>query len=133
MLLRHQSDASLANWRSRGKRASEQLESVRRALRYPLWGLDEALNSLRKLPDWIDHARAYPDLGQAMLERARELQDALDEVVRLSYLRGRPPTRRNIATVAARNNAYQAALGNFRATSNPKDLEATHEDADDAL
>lgn len=79
-------------WYDRAQQAAEDLKTLRRKLRYPLWGFDNALRSLTRLPDWLGHVREDREGTKELLERADRLRDLLDTMIRRAYLRGRPPT-----------------------------------------
>jgi hypothetical protein len=81
------------NWLARGQRAQADLERLRLASRYTLWGLSEPLRTLDRIPAWIGH---YPTKSGAssdqLLRAANRLRQTIDAVIRTSYSKGRPPT-----------------------------------------
>ena len=91
MLIRAQGDESTGNWRLRGKRAQGQLKSLRGQMRYSLWGVDEGLRVLTRVPDWLDHLRTFPESSEKLFARATGLSEYVDLVIYRAYRRGRPP------------------------------------------
>lgn len=77
-------------WRARGKEAAAALEKTRLAVRYPLPGLDEGLNNLRRVPDWVAHRRGRPEIDE-LLAQADALASALHTAIEKSWRRGQPP------------------------------------------
>lgn len=117
MLLKFEGSDTLANWRNKAKSAQEKLESSRKGVRYILWGIDEGINLLRKLPDWMDHARAFKSNGEQILYEARNLQERLDEIIRDSYKNGEPPSKKSIKKLNESVEKYKLAIERFRIES----------------
>lgn len=88
---RTQQGRDLEDWLADAEAAAKDLKKLRRKLRYPLWGIDEGLRSLSRLPDWVGHVRHDQSKSQRLLEDATNLSQALNRVIQKSYLRGRPP------------------------------------------
>ena len=61
-------------------------------MRYPLPGLDEGLNNLRRVPDWVAHRQGRPEIDQ-LLKQADALASALHATIEASWRQGRPPGR----------------------------------------
>jgi hypothetical protein len=98
------SPEALENWRRRAAQAADQLKGLRLRVRYSLWGLDEALRVLSRLPHWITNFQDRPTEGEELLVAATALRDELDRTLQRTYSKGRPPTRRE------RNKVLRAAL-----------------------
>lgn len=77
-------------WRARGQEAAATLETTRLAVRYPLPGLDDGLNNLRRVPDWVAHRRGRPEIDE-LLKQADALASALHATIEKSWRHGRPP------------------------------------------
>ena len=92
ILLKTKSDEARERWKCRGAQASVSLKSLRPKLRYPLWGIDEGLRVLSRVPDWADHARVDDSRAKTLIERADKLRRALDYAIRRSYRNGRSPS-----------------------------------------
>ncbi len=63
-----------------------------RALGVALWGLDEGLRVLERLPDWCSHARSDKARASKMLRHATSLRYIIDITVMRCYSEGRRPT-----------------------------------------
>ena len=88
------------NWLQRAEGHRERLMAIRPKLRYPLWGLDNGIRALSRLPTWVGHKRASPDELAQLLKDADRLRSDMDNVVLTSFQKGRPPTwleRRRVA------------------------------------
>lgn len=72
--------------------AANSLKRLRHEVRYSLWGLDEGLRVLTRLPDWIGHAKNSPETAQELFNLAHKLCNTLDRVIRKAYLFGREPS-----------------------------------------
>lgn len=79
-----------ANNLTRCHAARDRLKALRPRVRIALRGIDEALRTLSRVPDW---AANYDDraTGEEFLTRADALRRALDAVVGRAYRKGRPP------------------------------------------
>ncbi len=91
ILLKAQTDPAILNWRARADAAQAKLKELRMKLRYPLWGLDKGLNTISRLHNWVEHARAYPTYSENILRRGKSLGRTLDSTIRKCYMRGRSP------------------------------------------
>lgn len=80
------------NWIVRCNQARDNLKTLRSGIRFVLPGLDEAIRTLSRVPDWAQNYHDKPD-GNEFLERADKLRRALDRAVSHAYTRGRPPGR----------------------------------------
>ncbi|HCT9181013.1 hypothetical protein FNY88_10915 [Corynebacterium guaraldiae] len=82
-----------APWLEASTKAAEQLKSVRPKVRYPLFGIDEALRSLTRIPNWVATYKSLEDTNvEDFMLCAKGLTAYVDEVIRLSYKKGKPPT-----------------------------------------
>ena len=71
--------------------AARSLKELRLDVRYSLWGLDEGLRVLTRLPDWIGHAKSSPVTAEELFNLATTLGDTLDGAIRKAYLYGSEP------------------------------------------
>lgn len=79
-------------WRDAGKTGANQLKEVRPRVKYTLYGLDEPLRTLSRMPEWVATYKDIPKTNaDELLEAMRKLARAVDTTVRLSYRRGLPP------------------------------------------
>ncbi len=87
------STETLEKWDENASRAQATLKEIRPKLKYPLWGLDEGLNIMTRVPDWNTHYKNDPELATQFLDKADALRKELDDAVRISYSTGNPPSR----------------------------------------
>jgi len=79
-------------WLNKLATAQTQLKVIRPRVRYSLWGLDEGLRTLSRLPDWVAHASSDPERANDILQKGKALSKLLDSSIRKSYFRGKPPS-----------------------------------------
>jgi hypothetical protein len=99
-LERTKAGQDLTPWRAKGDGVASELLEARRSVRYPLWGIDDGLRTLARLPNWITNYGGRPREGEQLLEKAESLRKAVDTAIRKSYLKGRPPTWRDRRRIA---------------------------------
>ena len=90
--LKTKSPGSAAKWIGNAHAAQRQLKDLRPKLRYSLWGVDESIRVLSRVPNWIEHLRAEPERAESMRDSANKLRERLDECVRNCYRDGRQPS-----------------------------------------
>lgn len=81
-------------WRKKADTAKSDLATIRRRVRYSLWGIDEGLRDLTRLANWVAHCQDYPANANKLLNAADQLREALDDAIRHSYSSGNPPSWR---------------------------------------
>lgn len=86
-----ESDRRFATWHTKSLREREKLKALRPKLRYPLWGLDEGLRVLERLPSWVQHARGNTARAKLLIKRATRLRKFMDVVALRCYRNGRLP------------------------------------------
>ncbi|WP_157982645.1 hypothetical protein [Simplicispira lacusdiani] len=84
-------DTSYANWRKKAEVERDKLKELRPQLRYPLWGIDEGLRVLIRLPEWTAHAKGQTGRLVLLNKRATRLRGLLDVVALRCYRNGRLP------------------------------------------
>lgn len=103
--LKTRSAGSAAKWLGNAHTAQNELKNLRPKLRYPLWGVDETIRVLSRIPNWIEHLRSEPARAEALLNAANALRERLDKCVRKCYRDGREPSwmeRRGLRKGAAK-------------------------------
>uniref|UniRef100_UPI0034E3F251 hypothetical protein n=1 Tax=Enterococcus faecalis TaxID=1351 RepID=UPI0034E3F251 len=78
VLVEAETPQKFRSWYLKACREREKLTTLRPKLRYPLWGLDEGLRVLQRLPDWCSHARADKPRAAKMLKHASSLRHIID-------------------------------------------------------
>lgn len=79
------------SWYGKACREREKLKVLRPKLRYPLWGIDEGLRVLERLPEWCSHARSDKKRVAKLLKYASALRHDIDITALRCYRGGRPP------------------------------------------
>jgi hypothetical protein len=79
-------------WRARAEKARETLRAVRPKVRYQLWGLDEGIQILTRIPDWVVRNHGNLERVVSVLEGASDLVVSLDGSIQRCYRYGRPPS-----------------------------------------
>lgn len=102
-------------WKNRASEAKTKLKEIRSAVRYPLWGLDEGIRVLTRLPDWIMHKIDKPDEARKLLAAGDRLRASLDFAIRRCYADGRPPSLLEKALVAFQTWRVRKAFSNTNA------------------
>jgi hypothetical protein len=92
ILTQAKTEPAIENWRARAEEAKTKLKELRGVLRYPLWGITDAMNTLARLPDWIEHSRPFPEYSRDLCTKGHALGSVIDSAIRRSYNNGRPPT-----------------------------------------
>lgn len=91
VLVEAESPQKFRSWYAKACREREKLKALRPKLRYPLWGVDEGLRVLVRLPDWCSHARSDSVRARRLLTHATSLRHMLDVVALRCYRSGRQP------------------------------------------
>lgn len=78
------------NWRARADKASAELRKLRLAVRYSLWGLDEPLRVITRVPNWITHNKGDDLQTKKLIHAATTLRESIDNSVRRAFTKGRP-------------------------------------------
>jgi hypothetical protein len=108
-IARESSPEAARRWRELAQQVERRLERARIEVRYPLWGLDGAMATLARLPEWIDASRGAASRQRDLLARGAELQASLDRAILSSFQKGRVPSRWTRATVGWRASRLQRA------------------------
>ena len=77
----------------KAREAADRLKSKRLDVRYSLWGIEDGLRTLTRVPDWVAHTRVDVRRREKLLAAVSELGDVVDDVVRKTYLTGAVPGR----------------------------------------
>ena len=91
VLIEAETPKKFGSWYAKACREREKLQKIRPKLRYPLWGIDEGLRVLQRLPDWCSHARADKDRASRLLKHASNLRHINDVTALRCYRDGRQP------------------------------------------
>lgn len=91
VLVEAETPKKFSSWYAKACREREKLQTIRPKLRYPLWGIDEGLRVLQRLPDWCSHARADKARASSLLKHASNLRHIIDLTALRCYRAGRQP------------------------------------------
>ena len=91
VMMEAETDKKFESWYSKACNERDKLRRLRPKLRYPLWGLDEGLRVLERLPDWCCHARSDKERASKMLRHATSLRHMIDITALRCYSDGRRP------------------------------------------
>ena len=79
-------------WRRRAAEGRARLMKIRPKVRYCLWGLDEGLRVVSRMPGWVQHAKSNEGRAKELIGYGTALRFALDVSIQRSYYYGRPPS-----------------------------------------
>lgn len=105
------SPESEQKWIGKAFQARDRIKSIRPSVRYSLWGLDEGLRTLTRLPEWLEHKRADSEATKELLTAGDNLRKALDSAILGSYKHGRPPSLFERRRVCRRADQLRKAFG----------------------
>lgn len=91
VMIKTKSDESFVKWEGKAKEAQSRLNSIRIKLKYPLWGLDQPLRTMRAC-SWTAHYRHDGNAARDFLRLADALREQIDLAVKASYASGNPPS-----------------------------------------
>ncbi len=67
------------------------MKDIRPKIRYSLWGLEDYILSLTRLPDFTLYTLDDIEVAKEVVKRGKRLGDSLDNCIRKCYLSGRTP------------------------------------------
>lgn len=115
ILLKARSDVSAISWRNRSQVAKGKLLALVPKLRYPLWGITDALRTLSRLPDWVEHSRLkYPQHALIICTKGTKLSRALDRTIKNCYAMGRAPALRERIEVLYLVRSFRRSYKRFQ-------------------
>lgn len=97
--------------------AAKRLKEMRLDVRYTLWGIDDALRTLSRLPDWIGHAKLSPETAHILFKQAKVIGEQIDIAVRVAYIDSRSPSRYRLFCI---NRAVKRFKKTYEAYSNSR-------------
>jgi hypothetical protein len=115
ILIEARTEQAVENWRERANTAKDDLKTIRVKLRYPLWGITNPMNTLTRLPDWIEHARPLdPKYAMTLFRYGRSLAHWLDKAIVRSYKDGKAPTLLYRIIIVFREHQFRRAYGQMK-------------------
>jgi hypothetical protein len=91
ILLKNKSPLSRNNWSRRAERAKVVLKALRPKIWYSLWGLENHILSLTRLPDYTLYTLENKETAKKVVRHGSKLGGAIDKCIRNCYLNGRSP------------------------------------------
>jgi len=91
IMLKNKTEESLANTKNKAEEPKEKLKKLRTKIRYPLWGIDEAIQKLTRVTDFTLYTLSNPSVAEENVKRAKSLALSIDKCIRNCYLKGRSP------------------------------------------
>lgn len=92
ILLKAKTTESQDNWKEKAESAKETLKKIRPELTYSLWGIDNSLQTLSRLPDFTAYTLVDKDTATKVVKRGSQLGDCINKCIKNCYLEGRAPT-----------------------------------------
>lgn len=80
--------------RKEAEAASKKVDELRRKTRYPLWGLDGGLRTIRWVPVYVAHLKNERDgaCAEMIINLSTSLRESIDRAICHAYFTGQPPT-----------------------------------------
>lgn len=115
ILLKNKSDVSRENWKEKAETAKTKLKELRPKIRYVLWGIDDSIQALTRLPDFTLYTLADEDVATRVVRRGTRLGDAIDRCIRDCYLNGRAPRFYEIWKIKLYEWHFRQTRDNYKA------------------
>ncbi|MDE5492244.1 hypothetical protein [Elizabethkingia meningoseptica] len=91
IIIKTKTEEGLRNWREKAEIAKEKLKDIRPKIRYSLWGLEDYILSLTKLPDFTLYTFSDIEVAKEVVKKGTQFGDSLDNCIRKCYSSGRTP------------------------------------------
>ncbi|WP_219562503.1 hypothetical protein, partial [Vibrio parahaemolyticus] len=78
--------------RAKAEAPKEAIKMLRTKIRYPLWGIDDAIQTLSRVPDFTLYTIKDLNVASCNVKRAKSLALSIDKCIRNCYLEGRSPS-----------------------------------------
>jgi hypothetical protein len=91
-VIRVRNGGALDIWLERARKSSGRLKKQIPRVKYPLWGIEDGLRVIARLPDLLSHHRKNPDKAEALFEQGERVRLLIDSVIFECYTRGRSPS-----------------------------------------
>jgi len=114
MFLKNRTEESRGNWREKAEEAKSILKKLRPKIRYALWGLDEHLLTLTRLPDFTLYTLADINVAKEVVRRGSRLGNAIDKCIRDCYLKGQSPRFYNIWIIKFYDWHFRKSRNDFK-------------------
>lgn len=92
IMLKNKTKESLNNSKSKAEEPKEKLKRLRTKIRYPLWGIDDAIQKLTRVTDFTLYTLNEPAVAEDNVKKAKSFAYSIDKCIRNCYLHGRSPS-----------------------------------------
>jgi hypothetical protein len=91
IILKTKTEESRVNWTEKAEEAKLKLKELRPKIRYVLWGIDDSIQTLTRLPDYTLYTIADEKTSSKLVDAGTKFGNAIDLCIRNCYLHGRSP------------------------------------------
>ena len=118
IMLKNKTKESLQNTAAKTEEPKNCLKKLRTKIRYPLWGIDDSIQKLTRIPDFTLYTLANPEIAQENVDMAIILVKSVDRCIRNCYLQGRSPNLFEIYYIKYRVWRFTRIRDNFKKQKN---------------
>lgn len=114
IFLKNKTQESRDNWKEKGEAAKLKLKEIRPKIRYSLWGLEDYILSLTRLPDYTLYTIENIEVAKKVVKRGTRLGDRIDKCIKNCYLKGRAPYQTELFFIKIFNWHYKQTRDNYK-------------------
>lgn len=114
ILLKNKSQESRDNWTERAEVSKQNLKDLRPKVRYILWGVDDSIQTLTRLPDFTLYTLSDSNVSKKVVTRGTRLGNNIDKCIRNCYLNGRAPNQYEILKIKFLSWHFRQARDKYR-------------------
>ena len=114
IMLKNKSEESLNNYKNKASAAKEKLKSLRRKIRYPLWGIDDYIQQLSRISDYTLYTLKDKKVAIKNVQKGKLLAKSIDRCVKNCYIHGRCPTILERLIIRYRAYAFTKVRNNYK-------------------
>jgi len=93
---RRKTGESFKQWIEKASKNNKRLESVRKKVRYSLYGMDDAFRTLIRLKEYVNHTFHDVQTCEYILSNADRLREIMDDIILSSFRDGRIPSEKKL-------------------------------------
>jgi len=114
ILLKNKTQESRENWKEKAESAKSKLKDIRPKIRYSLWGLEDYILSLTRLPDYTLYTLEDIEIAKKVVSRGTRLGDKVDKCIKNCYLNGRTPRKIELIIIKIYNWRYKKTRDEYK-------------------
>ena len=118
IMLKNKTEESLSNTKVKSEKPKEKLKQLRTKIRYPLWGIDDAIQKLTRVTDFTLYTLKEPAVAKLNVKRAKSLANSIDKCIRNCYLHGRSPNFMEIQIIKFKAWRFTSVRNGFKEKRN---------------